>query len=139
MKEVFGEYTFPKTAAGFNETCYSSRKCMPEGIEVSEDEMTCAMTFPKVRGLQISSRETTKLKWNPFLGAYHADAYLLGSSVVVIDELKTQDGLGLTSFPQYVLSMLSQSKDELNKTAKRLKLPLPLEPSIEEVIDDKLN
>jgi len=124
MEEIFAKNVTPKSLVGYSEVWYSSKRKMHKWIKIPEDAIKYAMYFPRFNGVQIGSKESENFSWRPFVGAYHTDGYLVGASIVIINELKRQDAVGLNSFPKYVVSVLSQSKESLASTATKLKLSL---------------
>ncbi|GEM_PF-4245272 len=124
MEELLAKDVSPKQIVGYSEIWYCSKRKMHKGIQVPEETIKYAIYFPRFYGLQIGSKESKNFSWRPFFGAYHTEGYLIDSSVVVLNELKKQDIIGLSSFPKYVVSVLSQSKEGLKITAQKLKLPL---------------
>lgn len=124
MDELFAKNVHPQSVTGYHEIWYFGERKMHKGIQVPQKTIEYATYFPKFYGLQFGSKESNNFNWRPFLGAYHTEGYLIDSSVVVVNELKKKDSVGLKSFPKYVVSVLSQSKDGLKSTAQKLRLPL---------------
>jgi len=154
MRKIYAKNTSPERLVGFNEIWYSAQNDLgkEQGIRVPERTIEQAISHPKWYGLQIGDRNFGNLKWTPIQGSYHTDGYLLGSSLIITNELKLYSNTEiflkakteqeenklkainqerLMHFPKYVLSIMSQSKHSLAETAQTIGLSVPLEHLVE--------
>jgi len=126
MEKVYAKNIRPSLFVGYREIWYSNNAVqkMPVGISVPESQIEQATMIPHFGGMELARKEVANFQWRPFIGAYTTEAYLVKGTVVITNELKKQDEVGLRSFPKHVVTILSETKARLRKVAEHLKLPL---------------
>lgn len=121
-KLFYADGTQPEV--GVNETWYAANFEQERGIMTTSDVISQAIGLSKARHPCIAHRDSSQVTWNPYYAAVHTDVYLVAGSNVIINELKDKSGDSLRFFPEFVLSIISETEERLRKTAEHLKLPL---------------
>jgi len=116
-------YTSPPSLKADPEDAPYVKGLCEDGIPVEgKDDLTIQTFYLWSHGLQFGFKDgkRTEYVYLPFLvGRYTTEAFLLSPSIVIINELEEKHG----TLPKQVITVLSNTLEDMIKTANVLKLP----------------